>query len=193
MKKRSFLFLTAISLIIIMFQANALTTAVYEGDPSDNKVTGGGYVFSLSAEDGDELMICKEKPYRLPSVCSGRFSSTRVFPETCKEGDEFAVTVNVNIDESNKPRSLVLEEHIPEGFEVMDTGGGSFNEETRTIRWFMFESRYHGTRMEDRTFTYRLMPEGHDAGLFSGTLEDSKEIYTTQGDDELYCPEIPYD
>ncbi len=137
-------------------------------------------------KDPREKDICN--PPRGPDTCSGRFTSTRMLLHSCSVGNEMNVTVNVDVDESDKPTLLLLKEYIPEGFTVTYDGGGAFDPGTRTLKWYLIESLYHGTTVEDTSFTYTLVSHAPDTELIFGTLEDfNTEVYITQGDDVVNC------
>jgi len=122
-----------------------------------------------------------------PYNCTGRFTSTRVLPPSCIIASEMNVTVNIDINESNKPKILMLKEYIPAGFTVSNHDGGYFDAEKRILRWFVVESAYYGTIIEDTSFTYRLIPETEDTEYLFGTVGDVKELYMTEGDNTLEC------
>ena len=134
----------------------------------------------------DEKDICN--PPTGPDTCSGKFTSTRMLLQPCSVGNEMNVTVNVDVDESDKPTLLLLKEYIPEGFTVTYDGGGAFDHETRILKWYLIESPYHGTTVEDTSFTYTLVSQAPVTELIFGTLEDfNTEVYITQGDDVVNC------
>lgn len=135
--------------------------------------------------------ICN--PDDSPNTCTGRFSVTRVLPDTCAVGVEINVTVNIDVDESNKPKLLVLREHIPEGFIVTNSGSGSYSNVTRIIQRFYFESIFYGTTITDTAFSYRIKPVVETKDAIFGAVEDTKEIVMTKGDSELDCSFVDND
>ncbi len=132
-----------------------------------------------------EKNICN--PPGGPCTCSGRFASVRTFAPSCVVSDEMNVTIDVDVNEDDKPSLLLVKEYIPEGFAVTDYGGGGFDHETRILKWYIIRSAYHGTEVEDTSFTYVLTPLTEGVKSFFGTVEDPAEIYMTQGNDVINC------
>ena len=154
-------------------------------------IPDGSYAYHSDTKAIELLKYPGEKdicnPVSGPDTCTGRFTSTRVLPPSCIIDSEINVTVNIDVNESNKPKILILKEYIPPGFAVSDYNGGNFDAEKRILRWFIVESAYHGTTIEDMAFTYRLIPETQDTEYLFGTVEDAKEMYRTEGDNTLQC------
>ncbi len=163
----------------------------------------GNYTIKMSAKAGGTYYHAPEKTIELirdpdgkdicnppegPDTCSGRFTSTRMLLQSCSVGNEMNVTVNVDVDESDKPTLLLLKEYIPEGFTVTYDGGGGFDPGTRILKWYLIESPYHGTTVEDTSFTYTVVSHAPDTGQIFGTLEDfNTGVYITQGDNVTNC------
>lgn len=129
--------------------------------------------------------ICN--PDDSPNTCSGRFMATRVLPDNCTVDNEVAVRVNIDVNEANRPKLLVLREHIPEGFVLTDQDGGSYDSKTRILQRFYTESKFYKTNIEDTNFTYRIRPVTETNEVMFGTVEDVKEIAMIKGDSELNC------
>ena len=133
----------------------------------------------------NEKDICN--PVSTPGTCTGMYTSTRILPDTCTVSDEMEITINIDINESNKPGILILNEYIPEGFIVTDSNGANYDSQKRILRWFIVESDYYGTTIEDIVFTYKLMPGTQHKQFIFGTVEDSMQLYMTEGDEALEC------
>lgn len=129
--------------------------------------------------------ICN--PEDSPNTCTGRFTVTRELPETCNVDEEIEVKVNIDVNEANRPKLLVLREHIPEGFVLTAQNGGSYDSKTRILQRFYTESKYYNTKIEDTTFTYKIKPIADVNEVIFGTVEDTKEIVMTKGDQALDC------
>ncbi|MEA3343316.1 MAG: putative metal-binding motif-containing protein [archaeon] len=137
-------------------------------------------------KDPDKKDVCN--PEGGPYTCSGKFTSTRILSSPCIVGNEMNVTLKVYVNESDKPTLLLLKEHIPEGFTVTCHEGGAFDPVTGILKWYLIESLYLETVVEDVSFTYTLISDGPGTGHIFGTLEDfNTEVYITQGDNVTNC------
>lgn len=129
------------------------------------------------------------KPSDIVSACGlspGTISISRDLPQNASLGEEFNVSLIVDINETTKPPSLyILYETIPEGFELISDGGMIYQESTRTLKQFVFESKYFSRIVEDRTFTYRLRMTAPSSSPFTGYARYNSQNQYIVGDDNI--------
>ncbi len=114
-------------------------------------------------------------------ACDGPITATRTLPQTAAADESFDVNIFVNVDEEDKPSMYTLREAIPVGVTLTDLGGGQYDPTVRVLKWMIIESIYHGTYVEDRTFTYSAMSGASGTYPFTGTVQANSEYYGTQG------------
>ena len=116
------------------------------------------------------------------AAASDPLAVTRDLPSSATIGDTFDVTLTVDVNETTKPKSYILYETIPEGFEVITTGNMQYTPSTRTFKLMVYESPYYKTFVEDRTITYRLKYLSLHENPFSGYTRYNFENHETIGD-----------
>ncbi|MFH1432323.1 MAG: DUF2334 domain-containing protein [archaeon] len=128
------------------------------------------------------------KPADIVSGCGLSLDTLSVFrdlPQNAYIGEEFNVSLIVDVNESTKPSLYILYETIPEGFELIDNGGMIYKESTRTLKQFVFESKYFARVVEDYTFTYKLRMTGQSATPFEGYIRYNSQNQYIVGDDRI--------
>lgn len=118
---------------------------------------------------------------------------TRDLPASVTIGDTFDVALAVDVNETTKPKSYITYETIPEGFEVISTGGLQYTPSTRTFKLMGFESTYYNTIVQDRTMTYKLKYVALHQNPFTGYARYNSENHETIGDTDFIgeVDEIP--
>lgn len=128
------------------------------------------------------------KPADLTGICNAPLSSIGVYrtlPKNASIGQELTVSLSVDVDETRKPKSYVLYETIPLGFDIIDTGGMQYTSSTRTLKLMVFESKYFGTVIQDRVITYKIKPANIPTMPFDGYIRLNGGNYNTVGDSQV--------
>ena len=105
---------------------------------------------------------------------------TRSFsPKKAMQGD--TVTVTLTLDEGAQELSYIIEESVPEGWQVSANGGGEVS--GSKISWLLIEGLAPGVTVEDKIFTYTLVVPSSASGaaVFNGTyrfesMSDSSSV-----------------
>ncbi len=142
-------------------------------------------VKSKNFYDANNCNDAKTKPADIRRYCALGIGVYRDLPESANIGDEFTVTLTIDINELNKPKVYILYETIPEGFDVIDTGAMQYTPSTQTLRLMVFESAYYGTRIEDRIIKYTLKYKTQHSELFEGRVEYDKKSHIILGDNNI--------
>lgn len=116
------------------------------------------------------------------AAASDPLSVTRDLPASVLLGDTFDVTLSVDVNDTTKPKSYILYETIPVGFDIISTGGMQYTPSTRTFKLMVFESSYYKTTVEDRTIAYRLKYVALHENPFVGYVRYNFENHETTGD-----------
>lgn len=135
--------------------------------------------------DANDCGKTDTKPADVRRYCALGIGVYRDLPESADIGDEFTVTLTIDINELNKPKVYILYETIPEGFDIVNTGAMHYTPSTQTLRLMVFESAYYGTRIEDRVISYRLKYKTQHSGLFEGRVEYDKKSHIILGDNNI--------
>ncbi|MEA3344014.1 MAG: MopE-related protein [archaeon] len=110
-------------------------------------------------------------------------SIVRYAPETAQTGSDVTITLSVDIDEADPPLIYFLYEYIPQGFEIIEYGGGS-PAENRRIKWVQFG--VGGTQMKDANHTYTVRAyETGTYGLDGYAITTDPDPYNTTGASEI--------
>ncbi|MCK5645037.1 MAG: hypothetical protein KAJ19_29830, partial [Gammaproteobacteria bacterium] len=127
--------------------------------------------------DGNDILDCPP----------GNIEVYRDLSQCVKPGDEFNVTLTINVDESDKPNSYILYETIPDGVDMIDSNDVYYSPATRTLKIMVFDSPYYNTKVEDWTLTYRLRYRTESTNLFHGYVRYNRNDYSILGDYNLTC------
>ena len=125
----------------------------------------------------------QSKPSDVKRYCELGVGIYRDLPDIATIGEVFNVTLTIDVNESNKPGVYILYEHIPEGFEIIDTGGMSPS--GNTLKLMVFESAYYGTLVEDRIVTYTLRYVTVNESVFEGIIVYDSVDHEVLGDDSI--------
>lgn len=127
------------------------------------------------------------------AVAFAPLTVTRDLPSSVIIGDTFDITLTVDVNETTKPKSYIIYETIPEGFEVISTASMQYTPSTRTFKLMVFESAYYNTIVQDRTITYRLKYVALHENPFTGYSRYNFENHDTIGDTDFVgeVDEIP--
>jgi len=116
-------------------------------------------------------------------------SVQRILPSTITIDTPFTVTLSVDVDEGNLPLSVIVEETIPENWDVISASPGYlyFNKSRQKVAWLFWRN---AIPVQDTIITYQIIPRNNYAA-FSGLANtasnpmEPSEGYidiTTQGD-----------
>ena len=106
------------------------------------------------------------------SIVYREFSKTKV-----DAGDQVTVTLDVSISE--KDTFYAIEEYVPDGWKIIDSGGGD-SSDSNVLMWVAFQGA------EDTTYSYIVQAqEGADS--FGGVymFETFDSLKTTAGDNTI--------
>ncbi len=118
------------------------------------------------------------------ALATDQLTVARDLPDSVSLNTEFAVTLNVDVDEGNKPDGYILSEKIPEGFVLIESSldYDSYDQETRVIKWIIIGG-WEDTIIEDTAYTYILRaPNAKERCTFNGIIKSDTSAYQTTGD-----------
>jgi len=99
---------------------------------------------------------------------------TRDVPSSAVTGENIAIDLNVDVDETNKPSVYILKEKIPSNLEVVSTGGGNWFSDTRTIKWLKIDG-FMDQVVEDTTYTYTVSTSIEGSYELNGSVETTDD------------------
>ncbi len=130
-------------------------------DESENTGVSEDYTFTTNIFTNEQLSVSRD----LPSIAGAN--------------SPINVELTVDVNENNKPSLYILSEAIPEGFTVVSTDGGSYDDVTRTLEWRVV------TYVEDKTYTYTIETSSQGIYSLSGTVELLSGTYSVTGETVL--------
>lgn len=104
---------------------------------------------------------------------------SRTLPSESSIDQETPVTLDVTVDESNKPNAMIIEETIPDQWEVEY---GNYDKKSgNTLSWLLWEG---GNKVEDQQIVYYVIPKTQ-SGVFTGRAITTEEENDVEGDNTL--------
>jgi len=104
----------------------------------------------------------------------------RDMPSTALAGNSFIVSLLVDINESNAPNGIIIDEYIPVGWSVTDYDESfeGFDPETGHLRFLLY-----GSMVADKTINYAVTIDNATGNAtFSGILETRNRTANISGD-----------
>ncbi len=101
-------------------------------------------------------------------LAQGSLSVSREFPNGVVLDEVADVILDVNVDESNMPYSFIIEEFVPNGWEVVGATEEYlfFDEANSRVSWLFSPN---GLSVQDVTITYQVVPKNYD-NVFSSNI-----------------------
>ena len=130
------------------------------------------------------FMLIVLMAFVVSAVNAVQVSVTRDVPDSALINENIDINLNVDVNEADKPGTYILTEYVPAGFEVVDSGGGHWFEDTRTIKWLVIDN-FMGQVVEDTVYTYTIKTPVSGTYEMNGTIQTATEFYIVQGDTQL--------
>jgi len=156
-----------IAALIILLLIVAIGTAQYYG----LTVPGGKYYYPTPTPTRSPSPTPTSSPSPSPSPA---VRVTRTLPAYFAPNQHAVIYLNVAVDESKLPVALGIEDHVPDGWYVINTSHEEYakiEEETRTIGWIFWKL---GNDVRDVVLNYTVIPNSTYGG-FSGIWLTSRE------------------